>query len=182
MIEVESASVTVEDMRRRHLRSVHRIEVATNPHPWSMSLFASELARPDDRVYLIARSGVRIVGYAGVLFMGGDAHVANVGVDEAHRRRGVASRLLIEAFRRAIAAGQSAFTLEVRVSNTGAQELYRRFGFAPAGVRRSYYTDNGEDALIMWADDVTEPEYLARLAAIEDALDARDSATTGGRR
>lgn len=173
-------TVTVEPMRRRHLRSVHRIEVATNPHPWSMALFASELARPDDRIYLIARVGTRIVGYAGVLFMGGDAHVANVGVDEEYRRRGVASRLLVEALRHALAEGQSAFTLEVRASNTAAHELYRRFGFAPAGVRRAYYTDNGEDALIMWAQDVAEPAYLDRLRSIEAALDAADGVTTPG--
>lgn len=181
MIETASRPIVVEPMRRRHLRSVHRIEVATNPHPWSMSLFASELARPDDRIYLIARSDTRIVGYAGVLLMGGDAHVANVGVDDDHRRRGVASRLLLHAFRRAIAEGQSAFTLEVRVSNVAAHELYRRFGFSPAGVRRAYYTDNDEDALIMWATDVSEPAYLDRLRNIEDALDVRDGLPiTGG--
>lgn len=171
-----SKPVTVETMRRRHVRSVHRIEEATNPHPWSMSLFLSELARDDGRIYLIARDGTRIVGYAGVLLLGDDAHVANVGVAESHRRRGVASRLLVEAFRRAIAEGRTAFTLEVRMSNTGARELYRRFGFQPAGARRGYYSDNGEDALIMWANDVAEPAYRDRLRIIEDELDARDHA------
>lgn len=176
------ADVTVEPMRRRHLRAVHRIETATNPHPWSLSLFAGELARPDDRIYLVAKDGSRVVGYAGILLMGGDAHVANVAVDDSHRRRGVASRLLIDLFRQAIERGQTAFTLEVRVSNTGAHALYRSFGFDPAGVRRAYYTDNGEDALIMWANDVAEPDYLERLRRIEHSLEQRRDVVATGER
>lgn len=182
MIAPVVPTVAIEPMRRRHLRAVHRIEEATNPHPWSMALFVSELNRADDRIYRVARVDHRVVGYAGLLLLAGDGHVANVGVDADHRRQGIASRLLIDLFRRAIADGVGALTLEVRASNSPAQELYRRFGFEPAGVRRRYYSDNGEDALVMWAGDVAETAYRDRLLAIEDDLDGPHLPDPGDRR
>jgi ribosomal-protein-alanine N-acetyltransferase len=163
-------SIVVEPMRRRHLRGVLRIEQAVNPRPWSLSLFSSELRYRDSRVYVVARSGTELVGYAGLMLVAGDGHVTNVGVDESHRRRGVATRLLLELARRGLAEGAEALTLEVRVSNDAAQGLYRQFGFVPAGVRKAYYSDTGEDALIMWANDIDTPEYRARLFEIEASL------------
>ncbi len=157
-------------MRRRHLRGVLRIEEQVNPRPWSLSLFLSELRYTESRAYLVARLGTEVVGYAGLMLVAGDGHVTNVGVDPDVRRQGIATRLLVELTRRALAEGAEALTLEVRVSNTGAQELYRRFGFVPAGVRKNYYSDANEDALIMWATDIDTPTYRARLAEIEDAL------------
>ena len=164
------AGVRIEPMRRRHLRGVLRIEEESNPRPWSLSLFLSELRYTDSRVYLVARSGVDIVGYGGLMLVAGDGHVTNVGVAPEHRRRGIATQLMLELARRALAEGAVALTLEVRVSNTAAQELYRRFGFAPAGVRKQYYSDSNEDALIMWAEDIDTPAYRARLLQIERAL------------
>ena len=162
--------LTIEPMRRRHLRGVLRIEQAVNPRPWSLSLFSSELRYRESRIYLVARSGTTLVGFAGLMLVAGDGHVTNVGVDESHRRRSVATRLMLELARRALAEGAEALTLEVRVSNEAAQALYRRFGFAPAGVRKAYYADTNEDALIMWANDIDTPEYRARLFEIEAAL------------
>src|SRR5690606_17394775 len=124
----------------------------------------------DSRVYLVARIGHEIVGYAGLMLVAGDGHVTNVGVDPAHRRRGIATRLVLELARRAIAEGATALTLEVRVSNDAAQGPYRMFGCAPARIRRGYSSDGGEDARIMWAEDVGTPEYRARLRAIERSL------------
>ena len=172
-------SVTIEPMRRRHLRGVLRIEQAVNPRPWSLSLFSSELRYRESRIYLVARSGTTLVGFAGLMLVAGDGHVTNVGVDEEHRRRGIATRLMLDLARRALAEGAQALTLEVRVSNEVAQALYRRFGFAPAGVRKAYYADTNEDALIMWANDIDTPEYRARLFEIEASLpaDAEDPST-----
>jgi ribosomal-protein-alanine N-acetyltransferase len=159
-------------MRRRHLRGVLRIEEQVNPRPWSLSLFMSELRYSDSRAYLVARIGTEIVGYAGLMLAAGDGHVTNVGVDPRHRRQGIATRLMLELTRRALEEGAEALTLEVRVSNTAAQELYRRFGFAPAGVRTGYYpsAEANEDALIMWATDIHSPEHRARLLDIERSL------------
>lgn len=165
-----SPRIRIESMRRRHLRGVLRIEQEVNPRPWSLSLFLSELRYRDSRVYVVARSGLDIVGYGGLMIVAGDGHITNVGVDEAHRRHGVATRMLLVLARRALAEGVEALTLEVRMSNTGAQALYRRFGFSPAGVRKNYYSDSNEDALIMWAEDIDTPEYRARLLAIEESL------------
>ena len=177
------ATVRIETMRRRHLRGVLRIEQAVNPRPWSLGLFMSELRYRDSRVYVVARAGVDIVGYAGLMLVAGDGHITNVGVDPAHRREKVATRMLLVLARRAIAEGAEALTLEVRMSNTAAQELYRRFAFAPAGVRKNYYPldvahpsgalpqgPTHEDALIMWANDIDTTAYRARLLAIERSL------------
>ena len=111
------------------------------------------------------------------MLVAGDGHVTNVGVAESHRRKAVATRLMLELARRALAEGAQALTLEVRVSNDAAQALYRRFGFAPAGIRKAYYADTNEDALIMWANDIDTPEYRARLFEIDAALPADDPAT-----
>ena len=110
------------------------------------------------------------MGFAGLMLVAGDGHITNVGVDEACRRQAIATRLVLELARRALAEGAVALTLEVRVSNDAAQALYRRFGFVPAGVRKAYYADTNEDALIMWANDIDTPEYRARLFEIEAAL------------
>lgn len=182
---VDVMSVRVEPMRRRHLRGVLRIEQAVNPRPWSASLFLSELRYKESRVYLVALTEQTIVGYAGLMLVEGDGHITNIGVDPAHHRRGVATRLMLALVRRGIAEGAENLTLEVRASNTGAHELYRRFGFAPAGVRKDYYVRPGtigvapagperEDALVMWANDIDTPEYRSRLFALDQIHPTED--------
>jgi ribosomal-protein-alanine N-acetyltransferase len=161
-----TASVTITPMRRRHLAAVTAIEGQVYPQPWSSSLFEDELDR-SGRAYLVARVGPTVVGYAGVLLLADDGHVATVAVDPARQGRGIATRLLLELVRSALDLGANQLTLEVRVSNIRAQSVYRRFGFAPAGARKAYYGDNGEDALVMWVHDVRGSEYAARLRAIE---------------
>lgn len=162
--------IRIGPMRRRHLRSVVRLEEKTNPRPWSMALFLSELRYSESRAYVVAHAGTRLVGYAGMMIVVGDAHVTNVAVDESVRRAGIATRMMLVLARRAIAEDAEALTLEVRASNTGAQALYRRFGFAPAGVRKNYYAESNEDAVIMWANDIATPAYRDRLRQLEDAL------------
>jgi ribosomal-protein-alanine N-acetyltransferase len=138
-------------------------------------VFEGELdrARTGDRHYIVARAGRELVGYAGLWFVadpaGDQAHVTNIVVAPAHRRRGVGTRLMLELADVVVGRGCVAWTLEVRVSSTGAQELYRRFGFAPAGVRRRYY-ENTEDAIVMWCEDVQSPEYAERLAELRRGL------------
>ena len=163
-----STAVDIRPMRRRDLRQVLAIESQCYPRPWSRRVFEDELGLvvTGSRSYLTARIGRRIVGYGGVWLIE-DAHVTNVAVDPTLRRRGIATLLMAELARRAVAHGCRAWTLEVRVSSTGAQELYRRFGFVPAGVRTRYY-ENGEDALIMWCHDIAEPAYTARIDRLAD--------------
>lgn len=165
-----SPVVRVAPMRRRHLRAVTRIEAQVYPRPWSVGLFLSELALRDQRTYIVARVGGAVVGYAGTLYMLEDAHVTTVAVDPLWHRLGIGTRLLAGVIRTAVTRGSTAVTLEVRVSNVGAQTLYRAFGFAPAGVRKGYYADTGEDALVMWVHDVDAPAYAERVTALAAAV------------
>jgi [ribosomal protein S18]-alanine N-acetyltransferase len=166
-------------MRKRHLRAVLEIEQELSSQPWSTGVFLSELAQRETRVYLVARIRGKVVGFLGLMQAVDDAHVTNVGVAPTWHRQGVATRLLVAGARAAVTRGCENLTLEVRVSNTAAQGLYRRFGFAPAGVRRKYYPDNREDALIMWAEDIQGPGYARRLAEIEADLDG-ETVVEGG--
>ena len=161
--------VRVQRMRRRHLRSVLRIERQVYPRPWTVGVFTSEISNPE-RCYVVARVGSTIVGYGGMLFAGDDAHVANVAVDPRWQRHKIGSRLLLTLARFARDHGYKNLTLEVRVSNAGAQAMYHRFGFAPAGIRPRYY-ENTEDAIVMWANDIDQPAFAYRLAGIERDVD-----------
>jgi [ribosomal protein S18]-alanine N-acetyltransferase len=116
-------------------------------------------------LYIVAKQRGDVVGYGGLLFALEDAHVTNIAVDPRQQRRGIGQLLMLALARAAIAHGSQNLSLEVRVSNKAAQELYRQFGFAPAGVRPRYY-ENVEDAIIMWCHDINTPEYTARLAEL----------------
>lgn len=169
--QADTGDLVIEPMRRRHLRQAMRLEEAAYPTSWSRSVFEGELdqVRDGSRLYLVARQGRTIVGYAGVWIVpdpdGDQAHVTNVVVAPEMRRHGVATRLLVELAERIVERGCVAWTLEVRASSDGAQALYRAFGFAPAGVRKNYY-DNSEDAIVMWCHDIDTPEYAGRLAGL----------------
>lgn len=163
-------SVRIVPMRRRHLRGVMAIEQVTNHKPWSLGLFMGELRMPTSRHYLVALDGHEVVGFCGLMVTADEGHITNIAVHPDRRRESVAARLMLVTMRRAAAEGLAGVTLEVRTSNVAAQELYRRFGFAPGGIRRNYYADVGEDGLIMWAHDIDTNEYRQRLAGIETAL------------
>jgi ribosomal-protein-alanine N-acetyltransferase len=163
----EPVTVVISPMRRRHVRAVLRIEEQVYPRPWTSALFLSELALRSSRAYFVARVGRQIVGYAGVMISFEDAHVTTVAVDPAWQRRGIATRLLVALARESLVRGAQHLTLEVRMSNKGAQALYRRFGFAPVGVRKNYYPETNEDALVMWVHDIDSPEYARLLAGME---------------
>lgn len=156
--------LVIDALRRRDLPAIAPIELASYPRPWSMSIFESEieLSRKGERTYLAARRGGEVVGYAGQMYAVGDAHVTNIATAPGQRRSGVGTRLLAALAWEAIGHDCTALTLEVRTSNTAAQELYRRFGFAPVGVRKNYY-ENVEDAIVMWCHDIAEPAYRQRL-------------------
>ena len=186
--------VRVVPMERAHLREVRRVDSLVYPSPWSLSLFRQELAMTETRVYLVAlvggvghesraerplaateeppagTVGDAQVGHAGMMLVAGEAHITTVAVDPAWQGRGVASRLLLALHRAAVGRGVTAMTLEVRVGNQRAVDLYRRFGYAPAGIRRNYYSEEGEDALVMWVHDVHQPAHAERLAGIEREL------------
>ena len=167
---IDPLEVHISPMRRRHLRPVLRIEAQVYPTPWTHGLFVSELALRSSRVYVVARVGREVIGYAGLMVSLTDGHVTTVAVDPEWQRQAVATRLLLALAHEAIARGATALTLEVRLSHHGAQRLYQRFGFKAVGVRKGYYADTGEDALIMWAHEIDEPEYGALLERLENGV------------
>lgn len=114
-----------------------------------------------------------LVGYGGLWLTVDDAHITTIAVDPIYRGQGIGELLLNALIDHAYELGARQITLEVRVSNTSAQQLYLKYGFQPAGTRKRYYTDNGEDALIMWTEPIDTPEYKARLGELRRQMVAR---------
>jgi [ribosomal protein S18]-alanine N-acetyltransferase len=154
-------SMTVDD-----IPEVHDIERASFPVPWPIYAFRQELETNRLARYLVARIGNETVAYGGIWLMVDEAHVTTFAVMPAWRRRGIGARLMLELLRVAADIGATVATLEVRLSNLTARKLYGRFGFRPVGVRPRYYSDNGEDALIMTTEPLRSPEMQSRLAAL----------------
>lgn len=161
----------------RDVGGIMAVDAAVYPSPWSETMTRDQVTGTS-RVHLVVEAGDRLVGHGGVLFMGDEGHVSTIAVDPKSQRRGVASALLLGLMRSAQAGGCRAVTLEVRSGNDSAIALYRRFGLAPAGVRRGYYADTGEDALVLWSPDfadgyadridaMTYPESLGLSAELE---------------
>jgi ribosomal-protein-alanine N-acetyltransferase len=146
--------------------AVHAIESASFPTPWPPYAFRQELETNRMARYLVVRAGDRVVAYGGIWLMVDEAHITTFAVLPAYRRRGLGGLLLSELMALAADLGAAVMTLEVRLSNTGARQLYQRFGFRPVGVRPRYYTDNGEDALIMTTDRLATPEMQALMAEL----------------
>jgi len=147
-------TILIEPMRREDLPGVLAIEVASFALPWTEEMFENDLARGDLSEALIARlsdvgTPPPLVGYICVWVVGEELHINNLAVDPRWRRRGIAGALLTAALERGRARGARCAFLEVRASNVGAQALYRRYGFEPAGVRKHYYDHPVEDAVVM---------------------------------
>lgn len=120
--------------------------------PWSAKAFYNEIKRNQFARYMVMEQNGVILGYGGLWTIMDEAHITNIAVREEYRGKKLGARLLHEMQKTAAFLGMNRMTLEVRVSNEIAQRLYRKFGFQDAGVRPGYYSDNQEDALIMWAD------------------------------
>jgi [ribosomal protein S18]-alanine N-acetyltransferase len=148
---VTAVALEIRPLDLPDVSAIERIEQRAYPTPWSRSMFASELAKPTS-ICLGAFDGSDLVGYVITSRYVDAWHVMNVAVHPEHQRRGVATALLERLFELTRDDERRGYTLEVRISNDGAVRLYEQLGFEPRGVRRGYYTDNREDALIMWRD------------------------------
>ncbi len=167
-----SASVIMlRSMGVDDVAAVLEIERASSSQPWSERIFHDELGQVDSRRYVVALVDDVVVGFCGLMDQLDEAHVTNIAVAPSFRRKGIAEKLMLEAVRAAVARSVINLTLEVRVSNQAAIALYHRFGFAPEGIRRAYYPDNREDALVMWAHDIDTSAYGLRLAKVTERLD-----------
>src|SRR5919106_473176 len=170
LTEHEAPDIEITRMRRRHIRGVMAIERQVYPRPWTPSLFLSEITAGRTRCYLVALAGGSGVGEGGLVGFGDEAHVPNIAVEPEQHRRKIGTRLLYELIREAKRMGATAVSLEIRVSNWPAQRLYGHFGFRPIGVRKGYYQETNEDALVMWTDDIRTPEYDRLLDGIIDQV------------
>ena len=167
-----TARVIVEAMRSEDVPDVHEIERLSFSTPWPAYAFEQELKGNRLARYVVARAGDRIVGFAGLWLMVDEAHVTTFGVHPDWRRQGIGRQLLLNLVELSLSIGARRMTLEVRASNTVAQALYHSFGFEVVGRRARYYTDDGEDALVM-----TTPALLdAPMRAVVEAERRRLSA------
>jgi ribosomal-protein-alanine N-acetyltransferase len=172
MVARPPVRVVIEPMRLDDLPAVHAIELASFSAPWPPHAYRSELESNRLAHYLVARVGERIAAYGGMWLMVDEAHITTFAVHPAWRRQRIGERLLLAFLDLAVDRRAHEATLEVRLSNLPARKLYEKYGFRPVGLRPRYYSDNGEDALIMTTIALDDPAMTARVARLREALDA----------
>lgn len=139
-------------MEREDVDSVMKVDAASFPKPWPEEIFIQELTRNNHAHYFIAEFDQQIIGYIGLWIVLDDAQVTNIAIMPTFRGKKFGEKLFQYACQYAVNCGVKRLSLEVRVSNIVAQKMYRKFGLVPGGIREKYYTDDGEDALIMWVN------------------------------
>lgn len=147
----ETEGLLFRSMRLDDIKAIGEIEKEAFTTPWTENAFHNELTNNHFARYMVMELDGRIAGYAGMWLIMDEAHITNIAVRREYRGRKLGERLLRELKATASYFGARRMTLEVRVSNRIAQNLYEKLGFRVEGVRRAYYSDNNEDALIMWA-------------------------------
>lgn len=160
----------IQPMTTADLQDVLAIERASFSTTWPSDSFYNELHTNKLAHYYVGRVDGKIVGYGGIWVIFEDSHVTTIAVDPQYRGMRYGERLLLFLLDQAIERGASWMTLEVRESNAGAQQLYRKYGFTTVTTRKGYYSDNNENALVMWAGNLKGDLYRARLAALRSLL------------
>lgn len=156
-------------MSESDLDEVMQVEREAFTTPWTREMYRAELSK-EDGIYVVARLKGDLAGYGGMLMILEEGHLMTLAVKKKFRRRGVATVILLHLFREVVKRGGRFVTLEVRPTNRPALSLYAKFGFEVMGVRRGYYMDNLEDALIMWTEDITSPGYRELLDKLEKGV------------
>ena len=158
-------------MRRKHVRDVLSIERRVYPRPWSAALFFSEISQRKTRHYVVAMVHKEVAGYGGLMVHEDEGHITTIAVEPDLQHSGIGTRLMLNLMEEARSRSARTVALEVRVANWPAQRLYSWFGFRPVGVRKNYYAETGEDALVMWVDEIGGEEIAARLVRIRESID-----------
>ncbi len=177
MVARPPVKLTIDAMRLDDLDAVHLIELASFSAPWPPNAYRSELETNRLANYLVARVDERIVAYGGMWLMVDEAHITTFAVHPAWRRQRIGERLLVAFLDLAVGRHAREATLEVRLSNIAARRLYEKYGFRPVGLRPRYYSDDGEDALIMTTEPLSEPRFRERLERLRAELDAAPAPT-----
>jgi ribosomal-protein-alanine N-acetyltransferase len=177
MVARPPLALRIEAMRVADIPEVQAIERASFTSPWPPQAYRSELETNRLAMYLVGRMDGRVVAYAGVWLMVDEAHITTFAVHPSWRRRRIGERLLLTVLDLSLDRGAREATLEVRLSNLPARRLYEKYGFRPVGLRPRYYTDNGEDALIMTTEPLASAAMRERLARLRAELEEVDEAT-----
>jgi [ribosomal protein S18]-alanine N-acetyltransferase len=139
-------------MREEDIDQIVNIEKLSFATPWSKESFYNELNKNQFATYVVIEDSEKIIGYCGVWLIVDEAHITNIAILPEYRGRKLGDALLAKVITTVKEMGAKSVTLEVRVTNTVAQNLYRKFGFENGGIRKNYYSDNQEDALVMWVN------------------------------
>ena len=162
--------LAIEAMTAADIPAVVEIESVSFATTWPANAFANELNENKLAHYYIGRLNGEIVAYGGIWVILEDSHITTIAVHPAYRGRRFGEQLLVHLLDEAIARGASWITLEVRESNEIAQALYRKYGFTNVSTRRAYYSDNNENAVVMWAGNLRGELYRNRLRAMRATL------------
>jgi ribosomal-protein-alanine N-acetyltransferase len=148
----QQPSMEIRRMRLEDVDHILEVEKQSFTTPWSREAFQNELTQNHFAHYVVVEMDGEIIGYCGMWMIVDEAHITNIALLPEYRGRGMGETLLRGMMQAAKTYGAKKMTLEVRVSNVAAQKLYEKLGFEQQGVRPNYYTDNMEDAYIMWVD------------------------------
>jgi [ribosomal protein S18]-alanine N-acetyltransferase len=164
----------IREMLFGDIDRVVELEKRVFDSPWSADLFRYEIEHSERTIYLVAEDTGSLLGYIGAQVYGREVHITNMAVEPGSRRGGLATAMLLECIRVGLERGARWLTLEVRPSNTEARSFYVEFGFEQLGIRHAYYTDSGEDAIIMATGDIRTEEYSDLLARMQMRLAAKE--------
>jgi ribosomal-protein-alanine N-acetyltransferase len=165
--------MAIEPMTQADLPAILRIEGLSFTTSWPVNAFSNEIRDNKLAHYFVGRLDGTIVAYGGIWVILEDSHITTIAVHPDYRGLKLGEEMLIKLLDEAILQGASWITLEVRESNDVAQKLYRKYGFTTVSTRRGYYSDNGENALVMWAGNLKGELYGARLRVLRAALGAK---------
>jgi [ribosomal protein S18]-alanine N-acetyltransferase len=164
-------TLDIAQMRVEDVPDVLRVESMCFTTPWPRNAFHNELTENKLAHYFVGRLNDDVVAYGGLWVILEDAHITTVAVDPGHQRRQYGEQILVRLLDEAIERGACWVTLEVRESNVAAQNLYKKYGFTVVNTRRGYYSDNDENALVMWAGNLKGAVFQSRLTSLKERLD-----------
>lgn len=144
--------IVIKEMKPEHIDAVMIIDRESFTTSWTKEIFMKEIAENKFAHYFIVQLADEIIGYAGMWIVNDDAQVTNIAISPEHRGKKIGEKLFYFVFQHAIRTGVKQLSLEVRASNIIAQNMYQKFGLVPGGIRKKYYTDDQEDAIVMWVD------------------------------
>ncbi|WP_174615763.1 ribosomal protein S18-alanine N-acetyltransferase [Virgibacillus ihumii] len=142
----------IREMKLSDTQEVMQVETASYAAPWPKDIFLQEVANNHYAHYYVVEADGKIVGYAGMWLVIDDAQITNIAIAPAYRGQKFGQQLFYYTMEQAVLMGAKRLSLEVRESNVAAQRMYRKFGLVPGGIRKNYYTDNQEDAIVMWVN------------------------------